>query len=194
MTISRWIHPRMRNVSNKSCRETQNTHFVFHKFFSENRAVYEIMSKNMVELERPQTIWRLRVEYWVSKDTGARRCTEKHIQMPAHICPHSRLHTQIEQCNGNSGFVNAPQCYVPRILPLLLWIMTVVTCLACVLHILKAPFSDVDLGTIYCGWGCLWFLLGPLSKCRDGMARKVTLPHNSSSTHWSSCHRIRYSL
>ena len=42
MTISRCILSRMRNVSDKSCREGQNTHFMF-SVFSENRAVYEIM-------------------------------------------------------------------------------------------------------------------------------------------------------
>ena len=36
----------MRNVSDKSCRENQNTHFVFSNFFSfENHAVYEIVWK-----------------------------------------------------------------------------------------------------------------------------------------------------
>jgi hypothetical protein len=44
----------MRKVSNKYCRETQNTHFMFNNFPPENRAVYEIMSKNMVEPEGPQ--------------------------------------------------------------------------------------------------------------------------------------------
>jgi hypothetical protein len=43
----------MRNVSNKSCKENQNTNFVL-PFFSGNRAVYEIMSKNVVEPEGPQ--------------------------------------------------------------------------------------------------------------------------------------------
>jgi len=33
----------MRNVSDKSCRENQNTHFVFRNFSSENRAFYETM-------------------------------------------------------------------------------------------------------------------------------------------------------
>jgi hypothetical protein len=47
-----WIMPhsvllRMRNVSDKSCRENQNTHFMFHNFF-ENHAIYEIMWKNTV--------------------------------------------------------------------------------------------------------------------------------------------------
>jgi hypothetical protein len=37
---------KMRNVSDKSCRENQNTLFVFSNiFFFENRAVYEIMWK-----------------------------------------------------------------------------------------------------------------------------------------------------
>ena len=39
----------MRNVSDKSCRENQNTDFVFRNVFPENRAVYEIMWKNSVD-------------------------------------------------------------------------------------------------------------------------------------------------
>jgi hypothetical protein len=42
-------------------------------FFSENRAVYEITSKN-VEPERTQKIWRQRVTYWISKQAHARVC------------------------------------------------------------------------------------------------------------------------
>ena len=49
-----YIILRMRNVLDKSFRENQNTRFVFYKVFSENRAVYEIMSKNVVEPEGPQ--------------------------------------------------------------------------------------------------------------------------------------------
>jgi hypothetical protein len=45
MAISRWIPHRMRNVSDKSCRESDNTHFMFSNFFSESRAVYEICGK-----------------------------------------------------------------------------------------------------------------------------------------------------
>ena len=43
MTISRRILLGKRNVSMRSCRENQNTHFMFDNFSSENRAVYEIM-------------------------------------------------------------------------------------------------------------------------------------------------------
>jgi hypothetical protein len=41
----------MGNISNKICRENQNTKFTSSNFTSENRAVYEIMSKNMVQPE-----------------------------------------------------------------------------------------------------------------------------------------------
>jgi hypothetical protein len=44
----------MENVLGKSCRENQNTHFMFSNFFSENRAVYEIMLKTLVETDGPQ--------------------------------------------------------------------------------------------------------------------------------------------
>jgi hypothetical protein len=44
----------MRNVSDKSCKENQNTHFMFNKFFSENRAVCEIMWKYMAQPDKPQ--------------------------------------------------------------------------------------------------------------------------------------------
>ena len=46
MFISCSVLLRMRNVSDKSCRENQNTHFMFNKlFFFENRVVYEITGK-----------------------------------------------------------------------------------------------------------------------------------------------------
>jgi hypothetical protein len=41
----------MKNILDKICRENQHTHFMFTNFVSENRTVYEIMSKNMVETE-----------------------------------------------------------------------------------------------------------------------------------------------
>ena len=48
MIISRSVLLRMKNISDKICREDQNTHFVFSDFFFENRAFYDIMWKNMV--------------------------------------------------------------------------------------------------------------------------------------------------
>jgi hypothetical protein len=43
----------MINISEEHCKENQNTFYVQY-LFSENRTVYEIMCKNMVETERPK--------------------------------------------------------------------------------------------------------------------------------------------
>ena len=45
----------MKNISDKNCRGNQSTHFMCNNFFFlENRAFYEIMWKNMVELNSSQ--------------------------------------------------------------------------------------------------------------------------------------------
>jgi hypothetical protein len=52
MTVSRYIILKLRNVLDKICRENRSTRFIFSNFFfSEKRAVYEKMSKNVVEPE-----------------------------------------------------------------------------------------------------------------------------------------------
>ena len=68
--ISRSILLGMRNVSDKSCIENQNTHFTCNNFFFRKWCHYEIMWKNIVEPRRPQiTIWRMRIACWVTKAT-----------------------------------------------------------------------------------------------------------------------------
>ena len=53
---------RMRNFSDKSCGENQNTQYVFNKFFFRKSCLYKIKCKNTVERGRPQmTIWRMRI-------------------------------------------------------------------------------------------------------------------------------------
>jgi hypothetical protein len=54
---------------NKICRENQNTPFMFDKlFFPENRAICEIMWKNIVQPDRPQiTIWLMIIACWIPK-------------------------------------------------------------------------------------------------------------------------------
>jgi hypothetical protein len=81
--MSRWIILRMRNVSDGSCREKQNAHFLSNQFSSENSAVYEIMWKNMVEPDRPQTtLRRMRFACWMAEakhtHTEARARTYAH--------------------------------------------------------------------------------------------------------------------
>jgi hypothetical protein len=71
MTISRWIVLRMRNVPDKSCRENQNTHFMYSKFFFfENRAVYRIMWQNTYSQKCYRNIpRRMRYTCWIKKAT-----------------------------------------------------------------------------------------------------------------------------
>jgi hypothetical protein len=57
----------MNNVSNKSCRENQNTNFVFNNFFFRKSSFYEIMWKNIVEEGPQMKIWR---PYWITKTTN----------------------------------------------------------------------------------------------------------------------------
>jgi hypothetical protein len=49
--------------------EIKTRFYVQYLFFPpENRAVYEIIWKNIVEPDRPQmTIWRMRIAFWISK-------------------------------------------------------------------------------------------------------------------------------
>jgi hypothetical protein len=53
MIISHRILFGMRNVWDKVCRENQNIHFMFNNFFLKNRAIYEIIWKNIAELDMP---------------------------------------------------------------------------------------------------------------------------------------------
>ena len=52
LITSRPILRTTKNISDKICKENQNTHFVFSNLFFENRSVYEIMWKNIVQPDR----------------------------------------------------------------------------------------------------------------------------------------------
>ena len=73
MILDRPFLLRMENVSNKSCRENQDTHFVFIYLFIylyfENHTVYGIMWKNNIKLDKPQTIRCMRIACWIPKST-----------------------------------------------------------------------------------------------------------------------------
>jgi hypothetical protein len=61
----------MRNVSKKYSRGNKNTHFILSDFFFENRAVYELMWKNVVQPDMQQmTVWRMRIACWIPKVTN----------------------------------------------------------------------------------------------------------------------------
>ena len=64
------IKTKCRENQNKM-QKNQNTHFVFSKFFSENRSVCEIMRKNAVERSSPHiTIRRMHIACWIPKATN----------------------------------------------------------------------------------------------------------------------------
>ena len=48
-----------------SRRENQNTHFIFNNVFPDNRAVYDIIWKNIVHPDRPQMT--MRIACWITK-------------------------------------------------------------------------------------------------------------------------------
>ena len=71
MIMSRSVLLRMRNDSGRVVEETK-AHILcsITFFFFENRAVYDIMWKNIVELDRPQmVIWRMRIACRITKAT-----------------------------------------------------------------------------------------------------------------------------
>jgi len=75
--------------------ETIKTHILcsLTYFFLENRAVYEIMSKNIVDLERAQVrIWRLGSSRWMSKTTYTHTHTLGicNTDFPLHLWLHER--------------------------------------------------------------------------------------------------------
>jgi len=66
-------YPHNENCLRQNCRDDQNTHFVFRKFFffQKNRTVNEIMWENVVRPVRPQiTIRRMRIACWIPKATS----------------------------------------------------------------------------------------------------------------------------
>ena len=72
LIISRSFILRIRNVSDKRCRENQNTHFVFSNFFFIRKmCCLSIMWKNSVQRGRPQIkIWSMRIACWIPKATN----------------------------------------------------------------------------------------------------------------------------
>ena len=60
-------------------------------FFSENRAVYEIMWENIVEPDRPQmTIQRMRIAHWIPKATNTHSEFVTRIEFPLQQWFHER--------------------------------------------------------------------------------------------------------
>ena len=92
---------RMRNVSGKSCRESQNTHFIFNKF-SKIVKFMRYMWKNPVELDRLQmNTWSVPIACWMTKATDTQNI----------------WYLLLFHCKNSS--MNTPHCYVICTLPVL---------------------------------------------------------------------------
>ena len=114
----------MRNVSDKSCTENRNTHFVLSNFFFENRAVYEIMWKYFAEWGWSQmTVWRIRIACWIPKATDTHSVCITLTAFPLQQCLHERasvLRYAYSAClvSGNN-VVNDPTFKIVFVCPLL---------------------------------------------------------------------------
>jgi hypothetical protein len=69
--ISRWIFPRMRNISDKSCRENQNTHFMFNHFSRKSCRLWDNVEKygRARQTTDDNIIRRMRFASWITKAT-----------------------------------------------------------------------------------------------------------------------------
>jgi hypothetical protein len=102
--------------------EKIKTHF----FFSWHPAVYDKISKSVVEQERPQTIWRMRVACWIGKAARAQAHARAPAPTPTYMHALTRSRTQshththkyvtLTAFRGYRGHVNAPRCFVIRTL------------------------------------------------------------------------------
>jgi len=97
--VCRQVILRMKNISDKICRENQSTRFVFNKvFFFDYRAVIEIMWKNIAERCSPQKIiWPILIACWVPKAMNTHSQSVILIGLPLQV-----------------GYTKVPECYITR--------------------------------------------------------------------------------
>jgi endoglucanase Acf2 len=71
LIISHSFLLRMKNVSDKSCKENQNTYFIFNENQNTYRAIYEKTWKNILDPDSTRmTIWRTRIACSISTATN----------------------------------------------------------------------------------------------------------------------------
>ena len=87
----------MRNVLDKIV-EKIKTQILCSITFSENRDIYEIMSKHMVEPEATSdvTVWRIHIAWWISKTIRTHRaCTRPRTHTRTYALTRTHTHTNI---------------------------------------------------------------------------------------------------
>ena len=98
LIVCRLILLRIRNVSDRSCTQYQNTQPMFSNFFFENCTVYEIMWTKIAEPGRPHmTIWRMSIACCITKGTDTH---SKHVIVIAFplqkwLCENASLHCEL---------------------------------------------------------------------------------------------------
>jgi hypothetical protein len=86
----------MRNFLSKICRENQDTLVLFSSFFVRNRAFCDLISKNLVDPERPLlATWR-RVACWISKATRLQAYASARV--PTNARTPTSTHTYFSVC------------------------------------------------------------------------------------------------
>jgi len=112
LIISRSLLLRTRHVSYKRYTENQNTNCIFNSsFFPENRDVYEIMWKNIVELGRLQvTKWRMRIGCCTAK--AANTHSEYVILIVFTLQQWLHERTSVLRYKYNACFVAYAFCYI----------------------------------------------------------------------------------
>ena len=93
-TISDRIILRMINVLNKSCRQKQNTHFMFRNFSRKSCRFWDNIEKygRFRDTTNDNTLWRVRFACWISKATRAHAHASGHPSTHTHA--NARAHTQ----------------------------------------------------------------------------------------------------
>jgi len=111
MVIPRSVLLRMRNVSNKICRENQNTFFHFRQFlFQKKSTVYEKNVQKYRTASLPtddNIIWRMRNAYWIPKATNTHSEYAILIVFPPQQCLHERA--SMLRCMYNARIVHYKQ-------------------------------------------------------------------------------------
>ena len=68
MIIYRWILLRIRNFSDKRCRENQNTHFMFNSFIEKSHHLWENVKKycTVRQVTDGNIIWHMHFACWIT--------------------------------------------------------------------------------------------------------------------------------
>ena len=101
MIIPRWIIFGMRNISGRSHRQNQNTHFIFNKFF-----------------RKPCCLWNNVDQY----GRAGQATDDNMIRSMLFLCWMPKAHNMqyLSPLHCKKSYTNASQCYAKRILPVLI--------------------------------------------------------------------------